>query len=88
MVTRLALHFTPVHWQKLLPVHPDGDGISAFASFDMNTPSSAMAVQARDNNRRKSLQRESKGFCFNLEAAIQIWECVWCLTASDCTDRY
>lgn len=38
-------HFTPFQLQnELAVVHPDGVGESDFASFDMKTPSSAMAV--------------------------------------------
>jgi len=71
-VTRLALHLTPFQAQKLLPDQPDGVGLSALASLDMNSPSSAMAEHARHSERRKSLEGESRVLGFNLEVAIQI----------------
>jgi len=73
-VTRLVVHFTFFQSQKLLPDHPDGVGLKALASLDMNAPSSAMAVQERHKRRRKRRQRECRVFRFNLEVAIQIWE--------------
>lgn len=72
-VTRFALHFTPFQSQKLVPVpdHPDGVGLKALASLDMNAPSSATAVNARERN-RNGKRLENRVFGFNLGGAIMV----------------
>lgn len=65
-VTRLEpSHFTPVQLQNVVADHPDGVGESDFASLDMKTPSSAMAVCRRREKERKSLERESRVLSFD-----------------------
>lgn len=70
-VTRFALHFTPFQSQKLVPDHPDGVGLKALASLDMNAASSATAVNARERN-RNGKRLESRVFGFNLGGAIMV----------------
>lgn len=55
-------HLTPVQLQKVLDDHPEGVGLRDFDSFDMKTPSSAMAVCRMREKERKSLERETRVF--------------------------
>jgi len=64
-------HFTPFQLQNEVPDHPDGGGVRDLASFDMNAPSSAMAVWRRREKERKSLEREIRVLSFDFGGAIE-----------------
>jgi len=57
------LHLTPLHSQKSFADHPDGVGVRDSASFDMNGPSSAMAVLRR-LKQKKTLETERRNLNF------------------------
>jgi hypothetical protein len=64
-------HLTPVQLQNVVvDDQPDGVGVRAFASLDMKTPSSAMAVWRRREKERKSLEREIRVLSFDFGGAI------------------
>jgi hypothetical protein len=65
-------HLTPVQLQNVVvDDQPDGVGVRAFASLDMKTPSSAMAVWRRREKERKSLEREIRVLSFDFGGAIR-----------------